>query len=357
MVMAGSFYRDGSIDQAARELRRRLLSDEKQKWAEEREIERLKASGWTPRIETRPIQSGPGLSDAARAIEAMENQKEAYRLEAQRRLAERAGGFINAKYQGQPSQGSLDDIQRQFETVEQALRMRGFKSADALHRYLENTGADMYFTPKELRRYPAVQEAEKGMQRHFLDWMIAPKVGQTMTPKGVVTTESPWDRISADLLNLKEGETTIRRSDWDRKLRYPSTLEDFREWWDDNFSPDADLYGFAGEAALRSNGGFRFTRHGDTIDFDGKVLHKFEEPYDFEKWTVFPAPGASAREMPYFLFGGDGSRLAEEGRAKPFLMISRWPQRVMGTLRIDPAGKLIVDHIDWRDIPSHHTPH
>jgi hypothetical protein len=111
----------------------------------------------------------------------------------------------------------------------------------------------------------------------------------------------------------------------------------------------------AGRAALRGNGDFTFTRHGDKIDFEGLVDHRFDEPYDFEndfRWDnmSFAAPDPNG-PGPLLFWPSEGVLLQDANRAQPFRMVSGWQQRVAGRLRVDPSGKLILDQEPvWTDI-------
>jgi hypothetical protein len=92
IAMAGT-PRDRELEDAQKEIQRRLLRREKLKRIEAEEMRRLAATGWKPPIErTTPTTptAGPAVQDAADAIEVTEQKRRAFAREAQRR-AEAAG--------------------------------------------------------------------------------------------------------------------------------------------------------------------------------------------------------------------------------------------------------------------------
>jgi hypothetical protein len=341
---------DDGVQRAAEQIRRKLLRDEARLHAERAEAERLEATGWRP-PHARRERSGSTVADAARAIEAMETEKEAMQAEARQRILKAAAG--------RGPMPMLDDAQAKLEAIERAARHFGMNNAaDMFRHYLDRVGGTVSFKPEALRRYPVVQDAERGLQQHFMDWITEPKIeNRTVSTKGgpvVQSVQSPWERIGDDLVNMKDGQTITRSSYWDRKFQYPQ-FQFLGEIFKDNPEPDTDLYAFAGAANLRGTGDFTFARHGDKIDFAGLVDHRFDEPYDLEKdfrWDnqVFSVPNLDGLRP--LLFGAsEGVALQKGNRAKPFRMVSGWQQRVTGTLRVDPSGRLTLEREPaWTDI-------
>jgi hypothetical protein len=189
----------------------------------------------------------------------------------------------------------LDSIEEKVKAIERDAWALGMtNAANAFQRYLSRTGGTVYFRPQDLRRYPVVQDAERGVQKHFLDWILHPKVERkvSVTRGGPVvqTVVSPWERLGEELTNLADGQTIARSSYWDRKFRYPPKLLLGLDTFTDTPEADGELFAFAGDAFLRGNGNLTFTRNGDDIDFEGFVHHKFDQPYDYEKGQTFYAP-------------------------------------------------------------------
>jgi hypothetical protein len=250
----------------------------------------------------------------------------------------------------------LQGILRQFKAIEEVLREDGeTRAADMWRHYLESNGDAVVFSPSEMRAYSVMKDAETALNRYFLDWMTAPvwEERTEQTPDGPVATlvKSDLERLGPELLSMKDGETKFARSNWDRRLRYPS-------YWamrnDGEDRESRDLYAFLGEAQLRANGGFRFTRRGDAIEFDGTVAHGFNEPFNFDAGRNLPDPSWSKTHAS----GAEGELLQKEELAKPFDMRAQWTQRVRGRLKIDPSGRLVLDGIPiWTDVdPSARWP-
>jgi hypothetical protein len=74
-------------------------------------------------------------------------------------------------------------------------------------------------------RYPVVQDAERGIQQYFMDWIGKPRVEKMVVPTKagpvVQMTESKVKRIGDDLVGMKDGQAITRSDYWDRKFQYP----------------------------------------------------------------------------------------------------------------------------------------
>ena len=86
--MGSGPLKDTSLEEARKEIQRRLLRGQKLKRIEREEMRRLAAMGWKPPVEG-AAASGPSVHDAADAIEEAEGRRRAYGREARRR-AERS---------------------------------------------------------------------------------------------------------------------------------------------------------------------------------------------------------------------------------------------------------------------------
>jgi hypothetical protein len=337
---------DDSLARAAQEIRRRMLRDEKLKRIEEAEMARLKAGGWRPSGPIALGRGGPTLHDAAQGIESIEEQKEALAREAKRRVAQRArertadqghvGRHAVDRADRTELNKELDRIQGDFVALEKYFRdHNAVRAADMFKRYLDGVGGKETIDADEFRAYPKIQAAAAGLIQHYMDWM-------TKTPTSV--PNGP-ERISQELGNMNDGETKLYASSWDRKI--PSSMSGMG--WDvlkakvtGDVGADVDLYGFIGEAMLRGDGKFKFTRRGKLIDFDGIVAHHYDEPFNFEMGRDFPNPAKGIHAPFDQIMGSEGELLQKYGRAKPFDMHSQWVENVTGTLFFDSNGMLHV---------------
>lgn len=361
--MAGPLE-DTSLGEAQKEIHRRLLRQEKLKRIEQEEIRRLAAMDWQPPIERTPA-GGPSVHNAADAIEETERRRRAYAQEARRRAEARQNDPIATRDRSevrrreadrQDTGRKLDEIEGEWREVVDMDRNRDLTySADSLAHYLDRSGKTIYYTPEELRAFDIVRDAEKGVQKHFEDWMVGPLSNVEIVTDGdtIGYKETPVDvnRLAPKLLALRDGETIRERDFWEKRFAYPwdyaTSGLDWGKYMRSGRS-DVDLFGFAGNAKLVGDGGFSFARKGDRIEFRGLVDHVFDEPYNFEAGTSFWKPYALGPLDR--IYGDDGLLLAQHGRAAEYRMKSTWPQQAKGTLRIEPDGKLSLESVEWTDM-------
>lgn len=365
--MANDPLKDTSLEDAQKEIHRRLLREEKLKRIEQEEMRRLSGMGWKPPIERTAAHRGPSVHDAADAIEVTEQKRRAFAQEAQRRAEARQSDPIGTRDEFEVRRRAEDrkalaqypdQVQAALEQVEKNARGGGaINAADMLRRYLEMTGGTVHFLPKELRRYDIIRDAEKRVQEHFSDWMTKPKswIEVTESDGGIIGhrgVQSDFERLAPELVAMKDGDTLQRKTYWDARFQYPSDYEEGLKWYAPSGSTNVssiDLQGFAGRAKLRGDGDFTFKRRGSEIDFRGIVQQNFNEPYDFETGTEFPT--LNPWDPFERISGEDVRQLALHGRAKEFRMQSQWPRQVEGTLRIKPNGRIeFAGDPRWRDI-------
>jgi hypothetical protein len=365
--MASDPLKDTSVEEAQREIYRRLLRQEKLKRIEAEEMRRLAATGWKPPIE-RTATGGPSVHDAAAAIEETERRRRAYAQEAQRRAearqhdptAARDEFEVRRRAQDQKDLNKkLDEIETEWRSAMSAASENDFRyTADMLKHYLDRSGRTVHFMPAELRAFDIVNDAEKRVQQHFVDWMIGPSSeteiiyeGDTI---GFKQTPVKFKRIASKLLAMKEGESLQESEPWESVFRYPLAMEAVGAKAGQNGvipgNADLDLFGFAGNAKLRGDGNFLFTRRGNQIEFRGQIEQGFDEPYNFETGTEFPYPDGMEAAKGRTLQGEDARQLALHSRAAEFRMKSHWPQQVTGVLDIGNDGKLRVQSIQWIDV-------
>lgn len=244
-------------------------------------------------------------------------------------------------------------IEDKFRRVERDVRDQGLTvGADALKHFMDGNGMPVQYDPAMFRSFPVVQEAEKGVQKHFIDWMLSThdKIPKVPIPgRGTVYIDPGFEQIKSDLINMKDGETLIRGSHWDAEFPYPKKSRFPLELTIATPSPDANLYGATGDAMLRSDGGFTFRRDGDRIVFNGAVEHNFDERFDFEPdKRTFYAP-AKGSVIPWTITQKEGLAMQDHGLGTPFRSSARWEQPVSGALTIDGKGSLRLDHVDWGD--------
>lgn len=246
----------------------------------------------------------------------------------------------------QPSLEALQQSER-FRHIEKTLGDLGLTGgAAAFHRFLDRSGKPIFYGMDELRRYDVVRNAEQGVIRHFVDWMTEPD--KTMVPDAFgsfVPVDTPFEQLSPVLRSMNDGQTLVRGTHWIKsfeysKVAYTWDLAKHAAGADVEFTPDADLYAFAGEAILRGDGNFSFTRKGNMIEFNGLIHHQFNEPFNFEpEGKTVPVP-AGRGEAPYVVSPEEGMLLQDSGLAKPFRMYASWHQRLSGTLRVEPDGSV-----------------
>lgn len=371
--------RDRDLEAAQKEIHRRMLREEKLKRIEAEEMRRLAATSWKPPIERTTAAGGPSVHDAADAIEETERRRRAYTQEARRRAelqaAAGSGTYDNeaARLADQSSirrhvedaswlRRKLDDVQVEMEDMIDDARSWGLNyTADMMRHYLDHSGDFFPFPAADLRKFDTVQASEKENQDYFLKWMLEPKVlRKTVNVDGLprtMTVTSNLDRIAEDLLATKDGESLQRNSYWESRFKYPDDAEmaagallSPTDW----ITPDADLAGSAGRAHLKSAGEFKFDRRGDQIDFEGLVDHIYADRYNYESGDYFRKPSIWANVQGGRFKGDDGRLMAVHGRAKDFNIGSQWSQRVKGTLRVTPDGRLELDgDPTWVDSESY----
>jgi hypothetical protein len=365
---------DPTVEEAQKEIHRRLLREEKLKRVEAEERRRLAAMGWKPPIE-RTAASGPSIHDAADAIEETERRRRAFTWEAQRRAEARAGAGSGVRdneaarladqsvlqrhlEDSRWLQRKLNDVQVEMEDMIDDARSWGLNyTADMMRHYLDRSGNFFPFPAADLRKFDTVQASEKENQGYFLNWMMEPKVlRKTAYVDGLprtVTVTSDVDRIAEDLLAMKNGDSLQKNSYWISRFKYPDDAEKAAgalvssTGWT---TPEADLAGSAGRAHLKSGGDFEFRRRGDYIEFEGLVDHTYADRYDYESGDSFRKPSVWANVRGERFKADDGRLMAVHGRAKEFNIGSQWSQRVKGTLKVTPNGRLeLVDDPVWVD--------
>jgi len=364
-------FNDTTVEEAKKEIHRRLLREEKLKRIERKEMRRLASTGWQPPRGGPAAHRGPSVHDAADAIEVTEW---AFAREAQRRAEEQLrpsrvpSAPLLDKYRLIPPAPAADNgaLHRELDTTQEMLNRvernlregEANNAADMLRHYLDRSGRTIHFMPRELRRYEEINDAEKRVQDYFIDWMIKPQSWTELTygEDGTIGNrhvESNFQRIAPKLLALRDGDTLRDHSYWESRLQYPLPIVQGGKWHDRTGLSDissVDLEGFAGKAKTRGDGDFSFKRRGNLIDFEGNVEQSFDEPYNFENGTSFNKMSRNLTEIRDQFSGDEARRLAQHARAKDFQMKALWPRRATGQLRVNDDGTLSLETVEWTDI-------
>lgn len=243
-------------------------------------------------------------------------------------------------------------IEDKFRRVEQDVRDQGLTvGADALKHFMDGNGMPIQYDYSQFRSFPVVQAAEKGVQKHFVDWMLGTHPKRLVSHnKRQMYIGSNLEHIKDDLVRMKDGATLHRGSHWDAKFPYSDVDLGLQATGMKALTPDASLFGATGKAMLRGDGGFTFHRNGDRIEFRGVVEHNFDERFAFERdGRTFYAPAGGFFSRPWEITQEEGMEMQEHGLGKPFQTSARWNQPVSGTLIIDENGGLQLDQIEWGD--------
>jgi hypothetical protein len=241
-------------------------------------------------------------------------------------------------------------IDSKFHRIERDLREQGLTvGADALKHFMDGGGLPVQYDHAQFRSFPVVRQAENGIQKHFVDWMLGTHPRRAVVGnRGIAYVDPGLQQIKGDLVGMKDGETLNRGSHWDAEFPYPKRTRFPFEATIGTPSPDANLYGATGDAMLRSDGGFTFHRVGNRIEFKGAVEHNFDERFDFELdgRPPFYAP-AKGSIVPWEITQEAGVAMQDHGLGTPFRTSARWDQPVSGVLTVDSRGALRLDHINW----------
>lgn len=233
-----------------------------------------------------------------------------------------------------PSKLEMRALAAAFQFMVASGRVAGYDfAAGNLEHFLKGRGAPRFYDPDWLRSYPLFKGAERRVQRHFEEWLT-----------GDLIPENPEEHVKDDLLHLREGDSFSRSSSWDGNINRWD--EGIKEGVEEQLSV-ADLYAAnplsspwssidsflaAGNSTIKGTGDFTFRGEGDRIRFDGRVTHRWRDPYDWAKDGYY----------------GGAVKLQDHGEAKPFMMESEWVRSVKGTLRKD-GDRLALESIEWSD--------
>ncbi len=195
----------GGINEAAARIRHLLEQEEQDQQLEQVMVDRLRASGWQPNLPPAPA-AGPSLADAAQAIEAQLNQEDAYRAEAQRRLAAKAarGSAVQQMVNGSDVAAQGDDGEPTADWPTMARDIAGRLGLDP--DQIIAAGPDILPTLRSIEgyrhldrqgQYEVMQEIERWQQSH-------PQLHSAMRAKiADIVANHRWEPSSMSTEELK----------------------------------------------------------------------------------------------------------------------------------------------------------
>lgn len=141
---------DPTVEEAQKEIHRRLLREEKLKRIEAEEMRRLSAMGWKPRRGGPAAHRGTSVHDAADAIEETERRRRAYAQEVQRRAEARQSDpkamrdewEVRRRAQDRRDLNEkLDELEAEWRSASDAAAKNKYKhTAEMLKHYLGRSG-------------------------------------------------------------------------------------------------------------------------------------------------------------------------------------------------------------------------
>ena len=178
----------------------------------------------------------------------------------------------------------LDEIVERYDQMIQTARDKGYNvAADNLQRFLDGTGGTVDIDSQWLKTFSSVLKAQNTNIKRF---------------------EKQLELIAHE---LEDGETRVFTDYWDSQ----QTASIFTE-----------LYYASGTFTITSTGDFILSRDGNKVIIEGKVSHRWWDPYDWHPGLGAFIPGFGA------VSDRDALLLQEYRGAKPFMMESIWEQNL-----------------------------
>lgn len=217
--------------------------------------------------------------------------------------------FIDDKY--------IDNVEKKLEEMKKNDKVKGWNVAfDNLYRFRKGVGGTKTLDAAWLKSFEAVTDAMKDIQEHFEDAFNA--IANDMKDNQV---------ISGDGHGKEKGN---------------------QFWWEGFIDPPYkrtrnELSFACGASTLTGLGTIKLKKEGSTVIIGGVVEYKFHDPYDWHGGNTVPI---SWTEL---FYDSDMLLLQEFRGGKPFLMESKWEQKVTGTIDVDIMSPNDLD-IKWSDI-------
>ncbi|GAA4622860.1 hypothetical protein GCM10023196_016740 [Actinoallomurus vinaceus] len=160
-------------------------------------------------------------------------------------------------------------------------------ASDFLQHFMDGAGASRTLSPRWLRSFRVIQEAERKNQRRF------------------------ERQLAREARRLPDGASTWLHDHWDARI---------------NAFIGTELFYVSRMSLLRSQGSFILTRTGPNVEVSGTVRHHWFDPYDWDRgrWVYIPRHG--------FVPIAVGRELVDSDDARNFLMESRHVQTLAGTV-------------------------
>src|SRR5690554_4587886 len=178
----------------------------------------------------------------------------------------------------------LDEIVERYDQMIQTARDKGYNvAANNLQRFLDGTGGTVDIDSQWLKTFSSVLKAQNTNIKRF---------------------EKQLELIAHE---LEDGETRVFTDYWDSQ----QTASIFTE-----------LYYASGTFTITSTGDFILSRYGNKVIIEGKVSHRWWDPYDWHPGLGAFIPGFGA------VSDRDALLLQEYRGAKPFMMESIWEQNL-----------------------------
>jgi hypothetical protein len=180
-----------------------------------------------------------------------------------------------------------------------------------LDHYENGSGTEMRIPPEDMVKSGSINGAMKTNRGRFEDSIS----------KGSVKKKWPWDRqdhpFKDQIISMKDGETKdliapdgkSKTDYWDRDLGHTDHV----------LNGDVNGSLGLGHAKVRSQGTFKATRTGNSVQIQGEVDHEVKDVYDFNEGD----PIYSSQR-----------KKATEGDAEPFVIRGRKYDRVRGEIKI-----------------------
>ena len=211
------------------------------------------------------------------------------------------------------------DVEQDIRDLREIAERRGFPfPVRLLDHFLDGSGTPIRVARNDALELAPIANAQATNQKRFRLSFLGEGGPKTKL-------------IKEELLALQDGEKPAEfDDDWDRAMTGLGSLVLFE------LSTSLGL----GDVQLNSAGDFNAWRSGDTITIIGRVKHRFEDDYNFEK-DSFPENLTNRAWI-----------LQQKGTAKVYKLWGEWAQDVVVTIEI-VNGELQEPRFKWIDEPAH----
>ncbi len=214
-------------------------------------------------------------------------------------------------------------VKEAFKAVQDDLKgfdeKRHYLAARFLRHYLSKTGTAIELPVNAMDDVKTVQYAIEKNKKRFEDSIITNQTNDSL-------------HIRDKILNLHDGKEIMLQDHWDvdlDKLEVAFVNQDYDFAW------------AIGSVKIRSTGIIHARRVSNTFMIDLKVVHRFNDVYDFEGGLDNPINEAGFKS--YRL-------LSRTGYAKEFTTHWEKSQTLTGVLEIDVQGNVQQSDFKWKDM-------